>query len=295
MRLEQFSFLIEIADTKSMSMAAQRLHISQPAISTALKNFEDELGYALFTRSSKGMCLTPNGEAVYATAKQILKMIEGLYARNESATSPVVHIGVFPCISWYLSSSVIFPFSREHPGYEILVHSLGNDVIKMLLQSDSRFAVIISDNYSNLINKIAALHWKYKMLWTASRCILIGAGHSLAAKAELTVDDLKALSIAYYASPQDQVSMRYEKYFGSSYRLASYQDIVKTVIDGEAVFIQLFNKLMIDSLAYEESITTKAIPLRDLDHEASIIAVHAPDLTAEETVFWEYLLEHLNF
>ena len=67
------------------------------------------------------------------------------------------------------------------------------------------------------------------------------------------------------------------------------------MIDEEAVFIQLFNKLMLASLAAKELIATKAIPIPDLDHEASIIAVHAPDLTEDEMVFGEYLLQHLKF
>ncbi|GEM_PF-4281417 len=52
---------------------------------------------------------------------------------------------------------------------------------------------------------------------------------------------------------------------------------------------------MLASLAAKELIATKAIPIPDLVHEASIIAVHAPDLTEDEMVFWEYLLQYLKF
>ena len=62
MRIEQLLYLSEIAKTHSISIAANNLFVSQPAISTAIKKLEEELDVTLFSRSKNGVFLTPIGE-----------------------------------------------------------------------------------------------------------------------------------------------------------------------------------------------------------------------------------------
>ena len=58
MRLEQLSYLIEITRLRSISRAAETLHISQPALSASVKSLETELGRTLFKRTNRGIFLT---------------------------------------------------------------------------------------------------------------------------------------------------------------------------------------------------------------------------------------------
>ncbi|OSP53849.1 LysR family transcriptional regulator [Pseudoruegeria sp. SK021] len=66
--LEQF---IAVAEAGSLVAAAETLHVSQPALSYNLKRLEQSLGVELFTRSSRGMQLTPYGETLYSSAVYI--------------------------------------------------------------------------------------------------------------------------------------------------------------------------------------------------------------------------------
>ena len=59
--LNLYNIFLAVAQTKSLSAASKRLFISQPAISKAIKQLENELGTALFFRSSKGVQLTDDG------------------------------------------------------------------------------------------------------------------------------------------------------------------------------------------------------------------------------------------
>lgn len=61
MRLEQLNCLIEISRLRSISRAAETLHISQPALSAAMKSLETELGKPLFKRTNRGISLTGGG------------------------------------------------------------------------------------------------------------------------------------------------------------------------------------------------------------------------------------------
>ena len=78
MRLEQLEYVVQIANSHSMSDAAVNLHTSQQNISKAIKQLEDELSFKIFTRSTHGAFLTEEGEAVYHTALDVLQDIERL-------------------------------------------------------------------------------------------------------------------------------------------------------------------------------------------------------------------------
>ena len=62
MTLTQLKYVMAIADTHSMNEAARTLFISQPSLSQAIKELEEEIGIILFNRSNRGVKITPEGE-----------------------------------------------------------------------------------------------------------------------------------------------------------------------------------------------------------------------------------------
>ncbi len=76
MSLEQIHTVLAVAETGSLRRAAERLHISQPPLTRRLASLEDELGTALFHRTSKGMRLSAAGTRFVAQAHRILNAIE---------------------------------------------------------------------------------------------------------------------------------------------------------------------------------------------------------------------------
>ena len=63
--LSQYKIFYEVAKAGNISKAAKELYISQPAISKAISKLEDSLGLSLFTRSSRGVQLTSEGEILF--------------------------------------------------------------------------------------------------------------------------------------------------------------------------------------------------------------------------------------
>ncbi|MEE0435089.1 MAG: LysR family transcriptional regulator [Peptococcaceae bacterium] len=78
MRLEQFYALVEIGQTSSMAKAAAKLHMSNQNVSKLINQLENELGVVLFTRSNKGVFLTPQGKEIYTMAVDIVKKTDSL-------------------------------------------------------------------------------------------------------------------------------------------------------------------------------------------------------------------------
>ena len=79
MELYQLRSFVTIAKVGQLTRAAEKLHISQPALSAQLKALEDELELTLFERTSNGMELTAAGKQMLEEAKKILSAAQGLY------------------------------------------------------------------------------------------------------------------------------------------------------------------------------------------------------------------------
>lgn len=75
MKLEYFLYLKAISEAKSITLASNRLFISQQALSKAIQSFEKELGVPLFLRTNKGTILTKEGEEVLSIGNQILDLV----------------------------------------------------------------------------------------------------------------------------------------------------------------------------------------------------------------------------
>lgn len=61
MTLQQLKYIIEIVNCGSMNLAAQKLFVSQPSLSNAVKELEKELGIEIFIRTNKGVTLSSSG------------------------------------------------------------------------------------------------------------------------------------------------------------------------------------------------------------------------------------------
>ena len=94
MRLEHFHYIVEIARCKSMSKASKKLYITQPSLSTAIQNLEDELGFQIFKRSASGVALTDKGEQLLEIAENIVNQLERVKELADPDTDTMVHLNL---------------------------------------------------------------------------------------------------------------------------------------------------------------------------------------------------------
>ena len=76
MTLQQLKYLVTVAECGSISEAAQKLFISQPSLSAAIQNLEKEMGVTAFSRSSKGVVITREGEELLAYSRMLLEQAD---------------------------------------------------------------------------------------------------------------------------------------------------------------------------------------------------------------------------
>lgn len=129
-------YVTTIAQEGSLTRAAQKLYITQPALSHSLTGIEQALGQPLFRRESRGLVLTYAGERYCKTAREILKMygdLEQELGEIEGLRRGRVLLGMTRYLSMELMPEVLPRYRARYPGIEVLVwEEPSNRLLEML-------------------------------------------------------------------------------------------------------------------------------------------------------------------
>lgn len=121
--LRQLEYIVAIAETGQVGLAAAKLNVSQPSLSAQLAEVEQDLGATLFQRGRSGSKITPVGEDVVRRARQILHELEDLRAAAQGGGifQGRLRLGVLPSVGPYLLPGVVQRLHKEHPSFRLIV------------------------------------------------------------------------------------------------------------------------------------------------------------------------------
>lgn len=132
MELYQLQSFLAVARYGSLSRAAASRHISLPGISKHIKMLEDELGFQLFTRSSRGMELTENGRQVLSHAERIQREVEDLVSLARQA--PPLRIGLNLTPDFLQLARLQQLLVRQHPASRVILTNHNSGTLLHSLQ-----------------------------------------------------------------------------------------------------------------------------------------------------------------
>lgn len=149
MFLRQLEYLTALARERHFGRAAEACHVSQPALSAAIRKLERELGVALVYRQQRHVGLTPEGRALLPWAQQALAGLDGLTAeaaRLRDRLTGTLRLGVIPT-----ALSVVSLITRQllerHPGVRVEVRALSSiEIGRRLADHDLDAGVTYLDN-----------------------------------------------------------------------------------------------------------------------------------------------------
>ena len=122
----QLEYFIAAAECGSITLASERINLSQASISTAISQLEAELGAPLFIRlHAQGLVLTATGRLVLAEAKRIIAQAEGLYGLASEATEQVrgqIALGCLITLAPMILPELGRSFTASHPDTRIRYH-----------------------------------------------------------------------------------------------------------------------------------------------------------------------------
>lgn len=130
--LQQLGYLVALADEGNFRRAAQACFVSQPALSTQIKELERRLGATLIERTPRGALLTPAGRIAAQHARQVLQMVDDLAAAVDADGAELtgaVDLGVIPTLAPYILPTVVPVLTRRHPRAELRVRELRTEVL----------------------------------------------------------------------------------------------------------------------------------------------------------------------
>ena len=122
--LNLYHVFYEVANCHNFSVAAQKMYVSQPAVSKAISKLEENLNTILFHRSSKGVTLTQEGELLYRYVEQAFHSLKsGEEQLKASASQKVsqISIGVSTTLCKYILLPVLKNFMAENPHIKITI------------------------------------------------------------------------------------------------------------------------------------------------------------------------------
>ena len=149
MKLREYEYMLAIAQEANMTRAAQRLYISQPALSKLLASVESELGVQLFRHENRRMIPTAAGKIYLENAEKILSLNHDLERNVRLASSRRELTLAYPLIySRFITGSVLPAMRKINPSISIhVLHSSQSKILDHLLQGHFPFAVgIVTDS-----------------------------------------------------------------------------------------------------------------------------------------------------
>lgn len=143
--IKQLRAFVTVVDSGNFAEACVLLHLSQPALSIAIKNLEQGIGGKLLIRSTKTSVLTPEGKEFYPTAKMLLNDWDNAFnGLNDlfSLKRGKLEIATMPSFGSSLLPGYIRLFRNEHPNINIKVHDVvAEDTIAMVRAERVEIAV----------------------------------------------------------------------------------------------------------------------------------------------------------
>jgi len=163
---ELYRIFYEVANSGNITHASQRLNISQPGISKAIKNLESQLGGELFVRTQKGVVLTEEGKIFYNHIKTAIDNINN--AENEfsnliNLNTGSIRIGVSTTITEKYLLPYLKKFHELYPNITIHMYTdISNELLDKLKNGSIDLAIVhVIDKdygYDIEINKIKKIH-----------------------------------------------------------------------------------------------------------------------------------------
>ncbi|ATJ90245.1 LysR family transcriptional regulator [Acetobacter senegalensis] len=185
--LRQLEYFIAAGECGSITVASERIAISQPSISTAISHLEKELGVQLFVRQhAHGLSLTPAGRKLVVAAKRVIKEAENLYDAASEATDQVrgqLCVGSMVTLAPMIMPELAHNFMSIYPMVQIRQFEANQE---WLLDSLRRVEIDIAIAYDLQIPEGI----EFSPLASLPPYVLVSANHPFAQETEVRLQDL---------------------------------------------------------------------------------------------------------
>lgn len=239
MTLQQLKYVIQIAQSGSINLVAQKLFISQPSLSNAVAELEKELQITLFSRSNRGVYLTEEGIKFLSYARQVVEqadLLENEYKKN----TPVRRVFAISAQHYAFVVNAFVSLVKEYgeDKYEFSLRETRTfDILEDVRTGRSELGILFLSKFNRnvILSMIKKADLLFTPLFTAKPHVFVSKDNPLAKQKSVTLEDLKKYPRLTY-----EQGINNSFYF--SEELLSYEDSPKSVIVSDRA--TLFNLLI---------------------------------------------------
>jgi LysR family transcriptional regulator, regulator for metE and metH len=199
LEIRHLKLMVAVTEEKSVTKAGQVLHLTQSALSHQLREIEQKLGTPLFLRMNKKMILTPAGERLLHTARQVLdemKRAEDHISHIAANRQGTLRISTecYTCYHWL--PDVMKEFRRKFSGVEVKIEAEATHrPIEALLQGKLDLAIVSGVRPDK--------HLQYRALFEDEFVAVMAADHPLLSRPYLEARDFANQNLILYVSPDE--------------------------------------------------------------------------------------------
>lgn len=201
--LRHLKTLVALRDAGSLVEAAERVHLTQSALSHQIKDLEDRLGCSLFIRKTKPICFTSAGQRLLALADEVLPMVRNTerdIARLAKGEAGRLNISIdcHSCFDWLMPT--IDKFRQHWPEVELdLASGFTFQPLPALARGDLDLVVTSDPDTRSGIS--------YAPLFSYESLLAVGKRHPLAGKRYIRPEDLEQQTLITYPVDRDRLDI----------------------------------------------------------------------------------------
>ena len=210
MKIIQLEYFCAVCRYHSITQAAQKLYVTQPAISNAIRELEKEFSINLFTRSKNHMYLTKEGEIFYQKTSRLLDTINQtsseLYDLGRQVTP--IRIGIPPLLSTIFFPDMLIAFQQEYPSIPVELYEYGSIRAANLVLEETLDLALVNMNFYE-IDKLNS-----HQLLSDRIVFCVSPEHHLAKEKTISIEMLKEEKLIMYNTDSVLNTTLYSRFEG---------------------------------------------------------------------------------
>lgn len=245
MKLKQLEYFQVICKHSNITRAAEELHVSQPSLSSVIRELEEEFQVPLFHRLSKGLVPTEQGKVLLEEAELVLGQAEHLVARMQALTAgeSVIRLGTPPMMAALIFPRLLQAFSARYPDIRLKMMEHGSLANRRLLLEGNLDAALISAAAT------PPATFGYRELGPAEICFYVSRQHPLAARTSVCPADAQSVPLVLLAEDSFLASYvtRHFEELGISPRIllrTSQLATIRRLVEGNTAAAFLFDQVL---------------------------------------------------
>ena len=194
MTLQQLKYVTAVAGTGTISGAAQALFLSQPSLTAAIRELEQELNITIFSRTNRGVVLTAAGEEFLGYARQVLEQAD-LIEERYTGSAPRRHRFSVSTQHYSFAVEAFVDLLKEYggPEYDFRIRETKTyEIIEDVSRLRSEVGVLYLNEFNRpVLTRVLREHeLEFHPLFTARPHVFVSKANPLAERRALTLDDL---------------------------------------------------------------------------------------------------------